>query len=394
MKILHTVEFYSPSVGGMSEVVKQLSERLVKLGHQVTVATSRLPERSQRTLNGVKIEEFDISGNLARGRAGEVERYQCCLQNTTFDVISNFAAQQWATDAMITMLDRINACRVFIPTGFSGLYNPLYKDYFVAMKGWMKQYDANVFLSDNYRDINFAREHGVDNRILIPNGAGEDEFLGGTKVDIRWQLGIPQDHFLLLLVGSHTGIKGHAEAIRIFTKAEINNSTLLIVANDFGGGCARACSIKKIFFNAWPKRKVDRKRLLITSLSRQETVAAYHGADLFLFPSNIECSPLVLFESLASKTPFLSTDVGNAAEIVGWSNGGVILPTRIDRKRYSRAEIEPAAKILAQLAVDSDRRTSLVDNGFKVWQERFTWEKITKEYESLYDGLVKGKVCN
>jgi glycosyltransferase involved in cell wall biosynthesis len=55
---------------------------------------------------------------------------------------------------------------------------------------------------------------------------------------------------------------------------------------------------------------------MITSLSRIETLAAYHQADLFLFPSNIECSPLVLFESIASKTPFLTTDVGNAKEII------------------------------------------------------------------------------
>ena len=48
MKILHTVEFYHPSVGGMQEVVKQLSERLVRLGHNVTVATSQLKEARER----------------------------------------------------------------------------------------------------------------------------------------------------------------------------------------------------------------------------------------------------------------------------------------------------------------------------------------------------------
>jgi glycogen synthase len=37
MKILHTVEFYSPSTGGAQEVVKQLSERMAEKGHVVTV---------------------------------------------------------------------------------------------------------------------------------------------------------------------------------------------------------------------------------------------------------------------------------------------------------------------------------------------------------------------
>ena len=40
MKILHTVESYLPARHGMSEVVRQVSERLVAKGHEVTVATS------------------------------------------------------------------------------------------------------------------------------------------------------------------------------------------------------------------------------------------------------------------------------------------------------------------------------------------------------------------
>jgi len=44
VNILHTVEFYSPSVGGAQEVVRQISELLVKRGHDVTVATMSLAQ--------------------------------------------------------------------------------------------------------------------------------------------------------------------------------------------------------------------------------------------------------------------------------------------------------------------------------------------------------------
>ena len=44
----------------------QDSERLAECGHQVTVATTCLPERQARRLNGVGIKEFRLSGNLAR----------------------------------------------------------------------------------------------------------------------------------------------------------------------------------------------------------------------------------------------------------------------------------------------------------------------------------------
>lgn len=390
MKILHTVELYSPSVGGMQEVVRQLSEHLVKLGHDVTAATTKLSDRKEKVINGVKIVEFDISGNMVREMKGEVGPYGDYLLNSDFDIITNFAAQQWATDIMLPLLENVKAKKVFVPTGFSGLYQPEYKEYFESMKSWLHRYDMTVFLSDDYRDINFARDCGVKNITLIPNGAGEDEFLPDTNLDIRKLLDIPQEHFLILHVGSHTGIKGHSEAIKMFSKARIRNATFLIVANDFGGGCVTACKWRTRFFYLRPKHKFYDKRLIVTALPRKETVAAYKEADLFLFPSNIECSPLVLFECMASKTPFLTTDVGNAAEIIEWSKAGMILPTVKNSEGYSMANIAGSVGMLEEIHRDSQKSKKMQESGFKAWQERFTWGKIAMEYENMYQNLVRG----
>src|SRR3990170_6486402 len=325
MNILHTVENYYPSQGGMQEVVKQLSERLVSLGHKVMVATSKDINRRSKKINKVSIIEFDIKGKMVEGIVGETEKYKELLLNSKFDIITNFAAQQWATDIMFPILDEIKAKKVFVPTGFSSLYQPEYEEYFNSMKTWMKKYDMNVFLSDNYRDINFARKNKIKKINLIPNGAGKDEFSSKITIDIRKYLKIPDKDFLILLVGSHTGLKGHKEAISIFSKARIKKATLLIVANSFQDGCIKSCKMRNIIFNISPNRLNDNKGLIITSLSRKETITAYRQSDLFLFPSNIECSPLVLFESAAAKLPFLTTDVGNAREIIKWTNGGKLL---------------------------------------------------------------------
>jgi glycosyltransferase involved in cell wall biosynthesis len=278
---------------------------------------------------------------------------------------------------------------VFVPTGFSGFYLPEYKEYFASMKSWMKKYDVNVFLSDDYRDRNFARDCGVENAVLIPNGADADEFLPQSDVNTRQQLGIPSNHFLILHVGSHTGIKGHLEAIEIFRRSRIRNATFLIVANDFGDGCGEFCERAKLGFNKSPKRLLDGKKLIVTSLPRKETVAAYKAADLFLFPANIECSPLVLFECMAARTPFLTTDVGNAAEIIGWSGAGQLLPTIKDSSGYSKAEVDGAAEMLRDIYHQPAKRAAMQGSGFAAWRERFTWEQISKSYETLYLDLLK-----
>jgi len=388
MKILHTVEFYHPSVGGAQEVVRQLSERLVRLGHDVTVATTQLPDRDFTVLNGVKIKEFNISGNTVKGFSGKVDRYQKFLLKSDFDIIMNYAAQQWATDLMLPILDKIFTKKVFVPCGFSGLYFPEYGEYFEQMKTWLKRYDACVYSSNDYRDINFARKYGADNSVLIPNGAGEDEFDQKPDIDIRVQLEIPPGHFLILHVGSHTGIKGHKEAIRIFKKVKIKHTTFLIVANNFGGGCAGSCFRAEKFHRWNPYSKLSDKRILIKSLSRKETVAAYHEADLFLFPSNIECSPIVLFEAMASKTPFLTTDVGNAKEIIEWSNGGELLPTLKFANGYVKANVNASVGVFQRLFYDCQKKQEIASDGYEKWKTWFTWEKITKQYENLYIKLL------
>ena len=389
MRILHTVEFYPPSTGGMQEVVRQISEHLALRGHAVTVATSRIPERKSKTVANVAIEEFAISGNAVRGFQGEVERYGKFLCESRFDVMTNFAAQQWATDIALPLLDKIPVKKVFVPTGFSGLYLQEYRDYFDKMKSWMKKYDMNVFLSNTYRDIQFARENSIAKIQTIPNGASEQEFLETRPVQIREKLGIPADHFIILHVGSHTSLKGHAEAIEIFRRARLRNVTLLMIGETSGSGCGRLCHIKKWLFSDSPLRSRNHKRIVISSLPRPNTIEAYKEADLFLFPSNIECSPLVLFECMASKTPFLTTDTGNAVEIVGWSKSGLVLPTRIDAKGYSRADIAGSATMLEDIFFNEILRKEMALSGFQAWKEGFTWGIIARKYEEMYKNLIE-----
>ena len=391
MRILHTVEFYRPSVGGAQEVVRQLSERLVRLGHDVTVASSRLPEREFDELNGVRIEEFDVSGNAVRGISGEADRYRDFLLGSDFDVIMNYAAQQWATDLMLPLLERIHARKVLVPCGFSGLYLPEYADYFEKMRSWLKRYDTCVYMSDVYRDIEFARGCGVDNDVLIPNGAGEDEFSEVPDIDIRRTLGIPSDHLLILHVGSHTGTKGHQDAIRIFGRSGIEHATLLIVANEPASVCGLRCMLSSMMNRIDPSSRSMDKKVVVTSLKRDETVAAYHTADLFLFPSTIECSPLVLFEAAASRTPFLTTDVGNASEIVRWTHGGELLPTVVLENGYVKADVDASASVLRRLVNDPGEMGDMARSGREAWRARFTWEGIAGQYEALYKKLLNGR---
>ena len=299
MKILHTVESYLPSRHGMQEVVTQLSEHLTNLGHQVTIATSYNSKRASDNINGVSIVSFKVSGNAVLGMKGDTNEYKEFLKNGDFDIITNFAAQQWATDLALPILKDIKAKKIFVPTGFSALHFPAYKAYFDNMKSWMQEYDANIFLAENYRDINFARANNIRSVEIIPNGANEKEFAATPYHDIRKLIKVSPTTKLILTVGNHTGYKGHQEAIEIFTRAGITNAVLLIIGKVTAGGtplinfgkslvnltglkktnCSLSCKLKATKFNAINKSK----SILIEEMDRVLTVNSFKQADLFLF---------------------------------------------------------------------------------------------------------------
>lgn len=385
MRILHCVQFYHPAIGGMEEVVKQLSERLVQYGHEVHVMTSKCVGRQQANLNGVNVVEFNLSGNLALGISGDIVECQGFLLREKFDIIVCFAAQQWATDIFFQddLITKINAKKIFVPTGFSGLYDPRYAQYFENMKKWFNFFDFSVFLSEDYRDIDFARKTGVKRLGIIPNGASEEEFTQKIKNN-------PSKCFNILHVGNHTGQKGHRELMKIYYHSNVFNSKLLVLgAKKVMGKCYFVCKIRSFFYNLVFKITGVKKKIEVSCLERREVVQSYLTSDLFLFPSNVECSPIVLFEAMASKTPFLTSAAGNSKEIVSWSHGGILLPSKKDNLGNTSVDVKLSTNLLNDLYKNKDKLKELGESGYRAWKERFTWEKISKRYETLYFELME-----
>jgi len=385
VRILHTVELYHPSVGGAQEVVRQLSERMAAAGHEVTVATSKLPERKVDTLNGVRIVEFDVSGSAVRGYQGaDVDKYKQFVVDGDFDVVMNYAAQQWATDLFSEVIDHVRGRKVLVPCGFSALYAPSYSEYFARMPELLEKYDATVYMSERYRDIAFAREHGVRNIHVIPNAADEREFGSLLSKDeqarIREKYGISGR--LVLSIGTHTGSKGHRESMLAFLLAPFVHGTLAIIGDN--GSCRKSCERRATRANRWGR--LLGKKILLLDVEREDTVRLLKAADAFLFLSNIEASPLVLFEAAAAGTPFVAGRAGNSEEIAHWTGGGMTVRSPARSDGYVRPSVALAAMKLARLLLGPGLRSRMGERGPLAWSERFTWERATSRYLELYEG--------
>lgn len=407
MNILHTVESYLPARHGMQEVVTRISKYLVLKGHNVTIATSYNEKRQSDYDNSIPIIEFDISGNYTKGYFGDTNQYINFLKNSNYDIVVNFAAQQWATDLMLPILKDVRGKKVFVPTGFSEISSLAYSDYFSKMKLWMKDYDCNIFLSNDYQDINFARKNSVFKNVIIPNGADENEFTNVIFKDVRELLKIDNSWKIILSVGSHTGYKGHDSLIKIFKKLKTKKIALLVIGNNTSNDSITFRILKNLINLLKIKRSLcfysckfeelkglllRDKKIFVKKFSRDDTINAYNQSNLFLFPSMIECSPIVLFEAMASKTPFAVTNVGNSKEIISWTNGGVLLPTSFDGKSYSKVEINEAVDLIDNLINDNKLLSHYSIEGNASFSKKFTWEKIGEMYNDLYASLIKNNI--
>ena len=394
LRVLLCCEHYPPSVGGVQEVVRQLAERLATADIDVTVATSPHPDRTLDTIrNGVRVVSFGIAGNWVRGMHGQVEEYKRFLLQGDFDTVMIKAAQQWTFDAIIDILPILKCRKLFIPCGFSGLHNSLYSEYFKKMPQWLRWFDGLIFYAHDYQDIAFAKAHGLSNLYFVPNGVDEREFQDLNPGDIRQQLGIEPEHDLLMSVGSRIKNKGHWEVVQAFKKAKLSRPAVLVInANEPGKIFTEIIkrTIKHLIHGRlplpclawWCNLTQTQKRLLIVDLSRADVVNLYKAANLFISASHVEYSPLVLFESAASGTPFISSDAGNSQEIANWTGGGIVIPKV--QKYSAEISIPALTHELERMMTHREKLREMGENArASIWNKGFTWKRIIQQYYNL-----------
>jgi L-malate glycosyltransferase len=372
MRILHTVSYYAPDNGGGAEaVVRQVSEGLVQRGHAVTVATTFSPRRRVFEQDGVRIEQFAIYGVLNQsvlGIYGDTTGYLNYLQSADFDIIMNYAAQTWHTDLTCQVLGQLRAKTVLAACGYSGLIPPrsiLYRRYFRRLPKFLKQYDAVVYHSANYRDKQFGDQHGISNYRVIPNGINQSEF-EQSVIDFRHHYQI-QTRYLILCVGNHYQNKGHQRVINAFTRLHHDDVTLVIIGGNPAAwyrSCWASCS----------KAAASHDRiLLLDNAPRAHVVAAYRAADVFVSGSHVEVFPLVIVESMAANVPFVAFPAGNIEEL----RGGVIVQS-----------VQDMANQINCLLDNESKRRELGQLGGGEQRAKYEWRAIVGQYESLYRDLL------
>jgi glycosyltransferase involved in cell wall biosynthesis len=320
----------------------------------------------------VQIVEFDCRGNSVHGIRGEAERFRDFVRSFHGDVMMNYAAQIWSSDLVFDLLPSLRMKKVFVPCGYSALRDPRFAEYFRTMPDVLRHYDSVVYLSENYLDTEFGRQHGLQNGIVIPNGADAREFAEARRGKFRQQFGLGERK-IVLNVSNHSSLKGHDFFWKSIRQLHDLDVAPVLIGNPYVSWW------KKWLKECYTECRMSALReggLLLEGLPRDRVVDAYSDADIFLFGSKVECSPLVMFESFASRTLFVTTDCGNVKDYR-------------DVVCIVQREAE-AVEIVRDYCAHPAQYDERIERGYRLFQRSLNWEAIARQYETLYSKLVSG----
>lgn len=115
-------------------------------------------------------------------------------------------------------------------------------------------------------------------------------------------------------------------------------------------------------------------------ISQKKLANFYRASDLFVRTSLYENLGLASLESMACGTPVVGSECTTFPEVLG------------DAGSYFRpGDSEDLAQTILSLLESPERREVLAKVGIKRVKEKFTWERVAKDYLSLYEDLMANR---
>jgi len=346
MKIVQVCPQYFPSVGGIEEHVKNISEGLAKK-YEVTVFTtdtSGLPKEEE--VHGVLVRRFkSFSPNnayhLSLGMLKELRKSQ-------FDIVHGHNYH-----AFPLFFSRYGNRKKFIATphyhryGVTGFRNILVRLYKPFGKKIFQEADRVVALSNYEKNLLMEDFQMESNKItIIPNGVNLEEFRGLVKKE--------REHKTILCVARLEEFKGIQYVMQALPLLE-ESVRLEIVGK--GAYKAKLISLAK-------KLGIAHRIDFYQDLRGRELVNRYANADLFMLLSKYEAYSIAVLEALTSKTLCI---VANTSALKEW----------VDNKNCFGIDYPINSEQLAELI---NKVIGKKVRGVKAWH----WEQVAKETARIY----------
>ncbi len=388
MKILMLTWEYPPRiVGGIARVVHDLSKRLIKDGHEVTVITYRdgtdVPEyENDKGVNVYRVDNYMIHPNnfidwILQLNFNLVAKATDVINTEgKFDVIH---AHDWlVANAAKTLKNAYNIPIVAtIHATESGRNSGIHDDTqrYINDTEWLLTYEASeVIVNSNYMKNELQRLFGLpfEKINVIPNGINLSNFTGIERdYDFRRQYAMDNEK-IILYVGRLVYEKGIQNLIAAMPKIinSYHDSKLIIggrggMIDELKAEVASLGLNEKVYFTGY--------------LDSKKVQKMYKCADVAVFPSTYEPFGIVALEAMLAGVPTVVSDVGGLNEIVTHGVDGM--------KSYAGNPNSIADSVIA-LLYDHQLAANVAKRAKQKVKEQYNWEKIAQDTHFTYEKAI------
>lgn len=373
MRILQVSPYFYPHAGGVESHVRAISVELARLGHEVTVLTSRYDRSlpATETLDGVRVVRAPTRAVLWNTPVDSGVRR--LVRELTADVVhvhypppltAYYAARGLGASAVPLCLTY--HCDLYLSGPFGRLATGFYERLFLPPT-----------LRRVSRVIVHTRSYGATSRALrgrpltiIPSSVDLDRFRPGTPdSELRRRLGL--DHRrLLAFTGRLVPHKGLDALLRALPALPADVTLLLI-----GQGPrlpALVASARRL--------NVEDRVVFADSVSDDDLPDYLRLAEIFVFPSQnrLEGFGLAVAEAMAVGLPVVIADMPGVREVIEPGREGLLaepmLPGDIAEK-------------IRELLDDPERRRAMGVAGRVRAEARYGVNRVAEELLSVYRGL-------
>ena len=387
MKILMLTWEYPPRiVGGIARVVHDLSKRLIKDGHEVTVVTYKDGDtpayENDKGVEVYRVENYMIHPNnfidwIMQLNFNLIAKATEIIQKEgKFDVIH---AHDWlvanAAKALKNAFDIPIVATIHATEAGrnSGIHDDTQR--YINDTEWLLTYEATeVIVNSNYMKNHVQGLFGLpfDKINVIPNGINLTNFNGIDRdYDFRRQYAMDNEK-IILYVGRLVYEKGVQHLISAMPKILENYHDAKLIIAGKGGmldelkGQAEAMGLSnKVYFTGY--------------LNSKQVQKMYKCADVAVFPSTYEPFGIVALEAMLAGVPTVVSDIGGLNEIVDHGVNGM--------KSYAGNSNSIADSVIS-LLYDKQLASNVSKKAKQKVKEEFNWNKIAQDTHYIYEQAI------
>ena len=387
MKILMLSWEYPPRiVGGISRVVHDLSHRLIKDGHEVTVVTYKDGDapyfENDKGVQVYRVDNYMITPNSFIDWIMQLnfnmiaKATELIAKGEKFDVIHAhdwlvaYAAKSLKNSFEIPIVATIHATEA---GRNSGIHDEVQR--YINDTEWMLTYEATeVIVNSNYMKNELQRLFGLpfEKINVVPNGIATTNFSGIERdYDFRRQFASDNEK-IILFAGRLVYEKGVQNLIAAMPKilSSYNDAKLVIAGR---GGMIDDLKAQVDYLG------IGNKVYFTGYMDHKSLMKMYKCADISVFPSTYEPFGIVALEAMLAEVPIVVSDVGGLNEIVQHGVNGM--------KSYAGNANSLADSILA-LLFDKQLAANVVKQAKLDVKNKYNWTKIAQDSHFIYQKAI------